>query len=76
MNSGTNFSKPAGAALRGENAPRHGMRRRKQLSAGAVALISTLVVILVLFLVALYIYYNPADYPDIVLSILPRFWCI
>jgi len=69
MGSGTEYSKPAGGGDRSEAAARRSLRRRKPLSATAVALISTLFVALVLFAVAMYIYYNPAEYPDIVLKI-------
>lgn len=74
MGSGTEYAKPAGGGERGETAAKRGMRRRKPLSATAVALISTLFVALVLFAVAMYVYFNPAEYPDIVLRILPGLW--
>lgn len=71
MVSGTEFPKPAQGYERGDAAARRSLRRRRPLSVTAVALISTIFVVLVLFIIALYIYYNPAEYPDIVLKILP-----
>jgi len=76
MGSGTEYSKPAGGGERSEITARRSLRRRRPLSATAVALISTFVVALVLFFVAMYVYYNPAEYPDIVLMIHPRFLCL
>lgn len=76
MGSGTEFSKPAGGGERGDTAVRRSLRRRRPLSATAVALISTLFIALVLFAVALYVYFNPAEYPDIVLKILSGLRCV
>ncbi|HOU11345.1 MAG TPA: hypothetical protein PL044_02110 [Clostridiales bacterium] len=76
MGSGTEFPKPAQGYERGDAAARRSLRRRRPLSATAVVLISTFFVVLILSLVALYVYYNPAEYPDIVLKIMPGWGCL